>query len=82
MTEIQQRIRKRIVQHLVVPEEKLLPDTRFEEELGADSLDVIELVMGIEEEFGITVPDEDSEKMTTVGDLFMYVERVVQAKAA
>jgi len=82
MTEIQQRIRKRIVQHLVVPEEKLLPDTRFDQELGADSLDIIELVIGIEEEFGITVPDEASEKMRTVGDLFTYVERALQAKAA
>ncbi|MCS6875263.1 MAG: acyl carrier protein [Aquificaceae bacterium] len=71
--ELEQRIREIIADQLGVEVDKLNPNARFVEDLGADSLDVVELVMAFEEEFGIEIPDEDAEKIRTVGDVFNYL---------
>ena len=55
-------------------------DSRFVEDLGADSLDTVELVMALEEEFGIEIPDEDAEKAKTVGDVVEYIDKKIGAK--
>ena len=55
-------------------EEMIKPDAKFVEDLGADSLNIVELVMAVEEEFGIEIPDEDSENLFTVGELQSYIE--------
>jgi acyl carrier protein len=57
-----------------VEEEKVTPEASFVEDLGADSLDTVELVMAFEEEFGIEIPDEDAEKLQTVGDAISYIQ--------
>jgi acyl carrier protein len=62
------------VQQLGVDPEKVKPEASFVEDLGADSLDTVELVMAFEEEFGNDIPDEDAEKMSTVGDAIRYLE--------
>lgn len=67
------RFRKCAVDVLSVPEEKVVPEARFAEDLEADSLDLVELVMALEEEFGITVPEEDLEGITTVGQAYDLV---------
>uniref|UniRef100_A0A7V3ZXX7 Acyl carrier protein n=1 Tax=candidate division WOR-3 bacterium TaxID=2052148 RepID=A0A7V3ZXX7_UNCW3 len=63
-----------IVDKLSVSEDQIKPESRFMEDLGADSLDVVELVMAIEEKFGIEVPDEDAEKIRTVQDAINYIK--------
>jgi acyl carrier protein len=67
------RFQKCAVDVLSVPEEKVVPEARFAEDLEADSLDLVELVMALEEEFGITVPEEDLEGVTTVGQAYELV---------
>jgi acyl carrier protein len=67
------RFRKCAVDVLSVPEEKVVPEAKFAEDLDADSLDLVELVMALEEEFGITVPEEDLEGITTVGQAYDLV---------
>jgi len=67
------RFRKCAVDVLSVPEEKVVPEARFAEDLEADSLDLVELVMALEEEFGITGPEEDLEGITTVGQAYDLV---------
>ena len=67
------RFRKCAVDVLSVPEDKVVPDARFAEDLEADSLDLVELVMALEEEFGITVPEEDLEGIATVGQAYDLV---------
>ena len=68
------RIRAIIAEQLGVKPEEVTPEASFVEDLGADSLDTVELVMALEEEFGIEIPDEDAEKITTVGDAVKYIE--------
>ena len=63
-----------IVEQLGVKPEEVTPNASFVDDLGADSLDTVELVMALEEEFGIEIPDEDAEKITTVGDAIKYIE--------
>ncbi|RKZ02052.1 MAG: acyl carrier protein [Candidatus Hydrothermota bacterium] len=75
-----EKLREIIVDQLSVPPEQVTPDARFQEDLGADSLDVVELIMKIEEEFGIEVPDQDAEKLATVGEAVKYIEEKVQSK--
>lgn len=70
-----QRITKIIVEQLAVKEEEVKPETRFREDLGADSLTVVELVMEIESQFGIEIPDEDANEIKTVQDLISYIEK-------
>ena len=71
---IEERVKKIIVEQLGVKEEDVKPEASFVEDLGADSLDTVELVMALEEEFDIEVPDEDAEKFQTVSDIVNYVE--------
>ncbi len=71
---IESKVRDIIVEQLGVNAEQVTNDAKFIEDLGADSLDVVELVMAFEEEFGIEVPDDEAEKLVTVGDVIRYVE--------
>ena len=68
------RVKKVVVEQLDVSEDEVTPDASFVEDLGADSLDVVELVMGLEEEFDVEIPDEDAEKITTVQEAVSYIE--------
>ena len=70
----EEKIKKIIVEQLGVNEDQVTPEAKFIEDLGADSLDTVELVMAFEEEFGIEVPDEEAEKLTSVADVISYVE--------
>ncbi|MBY6271318.1 MAG: acyl carrier protein [Caldibacillus debilis] len=74
MDDILERVKKIIVDRLGVEESQVTPEATFKDDLGADSLDVVELVMEMEDEFGITVSDEDSEKIVTVGDAVEYIK--------
>jgi acyl carrier protein len=68
------RVKKVVVEQLDVSPEEVTPTASFVEDLGADSLDVVELVMAFEEEFQIEIPDEDAEKISTVGDAVSYID--------
>ena len=70
---IEEKVKQIIVERLSVTPDKVVPEAKFMEDLGADSLDTVELVMAFEETFGIDVPDEDSEKLQTVGDVITYI---------
>ena len=72
---IEEKVKDIIVEQLSVNAEQVNPDAKFIEDLGADSLDTVELVMAFEEEFSIEVPDEEAEKLQTVGDVIAYVEK-------
>lgn len=71
---IEDKVKSIIVEQLGVNEEQVVPDAKFIEDLGADSLDTVELVMAFEEEFSIEVPDEEAEKLQTVGDVVSYID--------
>lgn len=75
--EIFERIKKIIVEQLGAPETSVTSEASFVDDLGADSLDIVELVMAIEEEFSIEIPDADAEKVTTVGDVVDYIKENV-----
>ena len=75
MSEVQDKIKQIIVDELGVDEAEVTENARFIEDLGADSLDLVELVMAFEEEFGIEIPDEDAEKIQAVRDAYAYVEQ-------
>jgi acyl carrier protein len=75
MSEVQDKIKQIIVDELGVDEAEVTENARFIEDLGADSLDLVELVMRFEEEFDIEIPDEDSEKIQSVRDAYAYVEQ-------
>jgi acyl carrier protein len=68
------KVKDIIAKELEVPAEKLVPEAKFIEDLGADSLDIVELVMALEEEFGLDIPDEDADKLKTVGDALNYLK--------
>ena len=74
MSSVADKVIKIVVEQLGVSEDQVTPEAKFIEDLGADSLDQVELVMALEEEFGSDIPDEDAEKLTTVGDAIKYVE--------
>ena len=74
MSEIFDKVKSIIVERLSVDESKVNEDASFIEDLGADSLDSVELIMQLEEAFDIQIPDEDAEKITTVGDAVKYIE--------
>ena len=71
---IDQRVKDIIVEQLGVKPDQVTPEAKFIEDLGADSLDTVELIMALEEEFGIEVPDEQAEKLQSVGDVIKYIE--------
>ena len=71
---IEDKVKNIIVEQLGVSEDQVKSEAKFVEDLGADSLDTVELVMAFEEEFDITVPDEDAEKLTSVGEVVSYIE--------
>jgi acyl carrier protein len=68
------RVKEIIAKELEVDAKQLNPDAKFIEDLGADSLDIVELVMALEEEFGLDIPDEDADKLKTVGDAMNYLK--------
>tara|TARA_B100000029_G_C16973088_1_gene740768 strand:+ start:132 stop:374 length:243 start_codon:yes stop_codon:yes gene_type:complete len=76
---IERQVREIIINELGVEPEKVTDDASFVEDLGADSLDTVELVMAFEEEFGIDIPDEDAEKMRSVGDAIRYLNEQSQS---
>ena len=80
MATIQERVRDIIVNQLTVKPEQVVPEAKFQEDLGADSLDVVELVMALEEEFGGEIPDEEAEKLKTVGDVVAFIEKMQAGK--
>lgn len=73
MSDIESKVKDIIVEQLGVNADQVKPEAKFIEDLGADSLDTVELVMAFEEEFGIEVPDEDAEKLQSVSDIVTYV---------
>ena len=73
MSDVAERVKKIVVEHLNVDAEKVNDGASFIEDLGADSLDTVELVMAFEEEFEIEVPDEEAEKLQSVGDVVTYI---------
>ena len=74
MEEVQSKLKEIVMDRLNAEEDQIKPEASFVEDLGADSLDIVELNMGIEEEFDIEIPDEDAEKLTTVGEAMEYVK--------
>ena len=80
MADVAEKVKKIIVEELGVDEEEVTPDASFVDDLGADSLDQVELVMKFEEEFGIEIPDEDAEKITRVKEAIEYIETHAKAK--
>jgi acyl carrier protein len=74
MSDIEARVKKIVAEHLDTDEEKVRGDSNFVDDLGADSLDQVELVMAFEEEFDIEIPDDAAEKILTVGDAVRYIE--------
>ena len=74
MGTVYERVKKIIGEQLGVEEDEVTPEASFVEDLGADSLDTVELVMALEEEFGIEIPDEDAEKILTVGKALDYIK--------
>jgi len=74
MVNIDERVKDLVVEQLGVSQDQVSPQASFIDDLGADSLDTVELVMAFEEEFGIDIPDEDAEKMVTVNDAIKYLE--------
>ena len=75
MSDTAERVKKIVVEHLGVDEEKVTPNASFVDDLGADSLDTVELVMAFEEEFGCEIPDEAAEKILTIQDAINYIDQ-------
>jgi acyl carrier protein len=71
---VEERVKKIIMDQLGVDEAEVTPEAKFIDDLGADSLDTVELVMALEEEFGVEIPDEDAEKITTVQQAISYIQ--------
>ena len=78
MSDIQNRVKAIIVDKLGVDESEVKTEATFNNDLGADSLDTVELIMELEKEFNITIPDDQAEKIATVGDAIAYVEANAQ----
>ena len=73
MSDIAERVKKIVVEHLGVDEDKVIESASFIDDLGADSLDTVELVMAFEEEFNVEIPDDAAEKIQTVGDAVSFI---------
>lgn len=76
--DIEAKVKEIIMDKLGVEESQITPEASFTNDLGADSLDIVELVMGFEQEFSISVPDEDAEKLTNVGDAIKYLKEKIK----
>lgn len=74
MSDTADRVKKIVVEHLGVEADKVSTDASFIDDLGADSLDIVELVMAFEEEFGVEIPDDAAEKISTVNDAIVYID--------
>jgi acyl carrier protein len=74
MSEVSEKVKSIVAEQLGVKIEEVKEDAKFIDDLGADSLDTVELVMALEEEFGAEIPDEEAEKLATVGDAVKYIE--------
>jgi acyl carrier protein len=79
MSDILEKVKKIICEQLDVPEENIIPTASFVDDLGADSLDQVELIMAMEEEFNISIPDEDAEKIKTVNDAVDFISKALKA---
>jgi acyl carrier protein len=79
---VEQRVIEIVCEHLAVGKEKVTRSTSFIEDIGADSLDIVELVMELEEEFDIQIPDDQAEKIKTVGEAIDYIEAKIKDKQA
>ena len=77
MATVEEKVKKIICDQLNVPEEEVVLGASFVDDLGADSLDQVELIMAIEEEFDISIPDEDAEKIRTVQDAVSYIKKAI-----
>jgi len=80
MAEIEAKVKAIIVDKLGVEESEVKPEASFTNDLGADSLDTVELIMEFEREFGVSIPDDKAEKITTVGEAMAYIEKEIEAK--
>jgi acyl carrier protein len=77
---VTEKVKKMIVDQLGVSESEVMPEAKFIDDLGADSLDIVELIMALEDEYGIEIPDEDAEKIETVGDAIRDIEEHMTEK--
>jgi len=77
---VAEKVKKIIIEQLGVNESEVTPEAKFIDDLGADSLDIVELIMAFEDEYGIEIPDEDAEKIETVGDAIRYIEEHIKSK--
>ena len=80
MSGISEKIKGVIAEQLGVKSEEVTDQAKFVDDLGADSLDTVELVMALEEEYGVEIPDEDAEKLTTVGEAIKYIDKKIASK--
>lgn len=71
---IEEKVKEIIIEQLGVNAEQITPEAKFTDDLGADSLDIVELIMAFEEQLGVEVPDEEAEKLQTVGDVIRYIK--------
>ena len=76
---VEEKVKKIIAEKLSVDLEEVVPEASFVDDLGADSLDQVELIMAMEEEFDVSIPDEDAEKIVTVKDAIEYIEKAQAA---
>lgn len=79
MANVEEKVKEIICEQLNVSEEDVVPGASFVDDLGADSLDQVELIMAMEEEFDLSIPDEDAEKITTVKDAITYIKKGIDA---
>ncbi|MDP2924311.1 MAG: acyl carrier protein [Candidatus Omnitrophota bacterium] len=77
---VEEKVKEIIAEQLGVKKEEIKPESSFIDDLGADSLDTVEVVMALEEEFGIEIPDEEAEKITTVGEAVKYIDAKAKKK--
>ena len=80
MSDIADRVKKIVIEHLGVEPDKVTENASFIDDLGSDSLDVVELVMAFEEEFGVEIPDDQAETIVTVGDAVKFLEKASASK--
>ncbi|ABX03400.1 MAG TPA: acyl carrier protein [Herpetosiphon sp.] len=78
MSDLNERLKKLVAEQLGVEEDKIVPSATFLDDLNADSLDLVELVMSLEEEFGVEITDEEAEKLRTVGDAEAFIKANIQ----